>query len=153
MEAEKNLLDDVVAQEIKTVRRRSLLPVWIKIFVWIFMVLGAVSVPVIILGLFDYNMSLEIYGIKATTLHTTAGVVVSFVFLLKGLVALLLWFEQSFAIVLGLVDASLGILLCTGFSSLIYRTYEPGITFHLELIALIPYLVYLIRVKKKWEAA
>lgn len=80
------------------------------------------------------------------------GILLSLGFLLKGIVAYSLWFEKDWAINLAMVDAVAGILLCIiemfGIPFLMDR---PGqFVFRGEILLLIPYLIKLIMLRRKW---
>jgi hypothetical protein len=143
---QKNLLDEFAGEKLQPIRRRKLLPMWIKIFTWIFIVFGVATVPVSIMGLTGNNVNLALYGLEATDLNSTEGLLILFLFFYKGLVAFLLWFEQKVAVTLGIIDASIGILIC--FWSMFAA---HSVSFRLELVPLIPYLYKLIKIRKSWE--
>lgn len=69
------------------IRRRNLLPVWIKIFVWLFLIGGALCVSFLIFGIFSNKIDLSLYGIDANHPYTVPGLIVSFLFIYKGIVA------------------------------------------------------------------
>jgi hypothetical protein len=141
----QNLLDEFVGERLQQVRRRKLLPVWIRVFVWIFMILGGFAIPVLIVGLMGMNVNLALYGLQTNEVTSGEGLLLCSLFLYKGIVAALLWFERGPAVVLGIVDAVLGILIC------IWVMFAaPKFAFRLELVALIPYLIVMITINKKW---
>ncbi len=107
----QNYLDEFAPEALAVVGRRKLLPVWMKIFIWIFMVAGAFVVPIIMMGIFGFSCSLAIYGFETTEPTSTVGIFISLLFVLKGLVSYGLWFEKTWAINLGLFDAYLGIAI------------------------------------------
>jgi hypothetical protein len=70
--------------EAHNIKRRSLLPLWIKIFIWIFIVMGAI-VPLGILGaLFGYNFHVSLYGMDAYSPIQPIGMLLSGLTLFKG---------------------------------------------------------------------
>ncbi|MDQ0594027.1 CHASE2 domain-containing sensor protein [Chryseobacterium ginsenosidimutans] len=75
------------------IQRRSLLPVWIKIFTWLFLIGGAVATGILICGSFITNTSLSIYGIQANHPYTLTGFLICILLIYKGIVAYGLWFE------------------------------------------------------------
>lgn len=134
-------------------RRRSLMPWWVKLFTWIFLVLSAVAVMSFVAGFFGFDTSLSLYGLETSQSLTLGGLILMAVFLLKGVTAVALWMEQDWAIHAGLADAVLGILFCS-FMMLVYPFLEGNawnFNFRLELIALVPYLRWLMKVKPLWE--
>ena len=143
-----NLLDDALAKEmLQPTRRRKLLHWWIRIFIWIFMIMGCGTFPVLIIGLTGTHVSMSIYGLDTNNILSTEGLLITFFFFYKGIVAFLLWFEQGPAVILAIIDAIFGILVCCW-----VMIAAPTFSFRLELVALIPYLVTMIRIRKKWEA-
>jgi hypothetical protein len=148
----ENILDDVNVETLQANRRRSLIPVWMKIFIWIFMIAGGMTIPVFILGLAGYNFDIALYGYSVHSETSWMGVFLALLFLYKGIVSLALWFEWESAVNLGIVDAIAGILLCliamAHFSFL--SEYTDSSAFRLELVPLVPYLIKLIRIKKNW---
>jgi Trk-type K+ transport system membrane component len=148
----ENILDDINLETPKTNRRRSLVPVWMKIFIWIFMIMGGIAIPISILGIAGYNFDIALYGYTVHSETSWMGVLLALLFLYKGIVSFALWFEWQSAVNLGIIDAVAGILLClismAHFSVL--SEYTDSSAFRLELVMLVPYLIKLIRMKKNW---
>ncbi|QXU50427.1 hypothetical protein KYG33_05120 [Chryseobacterium sp. D764] len=134
-------------------RRRNLLPVWIKIFLWIFLIGGAVSAILLIAGSLLTHVSLSIYGINANHPYSMTGLLISFLFLFKGIVAYGLWFEQKWAVQTAIVDAIIGIAVCLIMMAIIPFTVPTiSFTLRLELIPLYFYLMKMQNIKKTWES-
>jgi hypothetical protein len=55
-------------------RRRSLLPIWIKIFIWFFLIGGSVATILLMAGLFLNKVDLSLYGITATHPYNINGI-------------------------------------------------------------------------------
>lgn len=148
----ENLLDDVIQENFRPVRRRALLPWWMKVFIWIFMVAGALSIAVFVAGLLGWHAELSLYGLTSYDALSFTGIVISILFFIKGLVAYGLWAEKDWAINLGYVDAIAGILFCL-YMMLGVRFFHPdaGFTFRLELLLLIPYLIKLRQLHPEWD--
>lgn len=127
---------------IKYERRRSLLPVWIKVFIWFFIITGAFALVGIVAAIFGLNFQLALFGLESNDPLSIIGLIVSFLFILKGFAALSLWTEQDWAIQLALVDAIIGILVCC-IVMLVLPFLLPDLGFksslRLELALLIPY--------------
>jgi hypothetical protein len=155
MAIHEHLLDEFSAENRETVRRRSLLPMWIKIFIWLFMILGLVSVPLFIFGLIGSGFYIELYGLKSSVPTSFVALFLEIIFLFKCVVSFCLWFEEKQAIRLGIVDAAFGILVCLlcmfDFPSNV--GIQAQRSFRLEIIFLIAYLIKLIRVRARWESA
>lgn len=149
----ENLLDDLSAEIQTNIRRRSIIPTWIKIFIWIFMVLGAIATLGFILGIFGFTFTVSLYGYETQRALSPLGVFLTLLFVYKGFVAYSLWFEEDWAITAGLVDAIIGIAICImsmmGIS--LISEYRAPINIRLEIIFLIPYLVKLTKLKGRWH--
>src|SRR5882757_5822590 len=87
----ENLLDDVIHENSHLVRRRTLLPWWMKIFIWIFIVMGGLSIVVFIIGLLGRQVSLSLYGLETNHPFSFTGILLMAVFLLKGVASYGLW--------------------------------------------------------------
>ena len=137
----------------KSRRRRKLIPVWIKIFIWIFIVFACFIPLILVMSLMGYHPISTLYGLETTDTFSIIGVIICLLFLLKGITAFALWSEKGYAVKLGIIDAIIGIMICCtvmlapAFNSRLIANYR------LELVALIPYLIWLLRVKEQWEQA
>ncbi|MBT2619197.1 MULTISPECIES: hypothetical protein [Chryseobacterium] len=133
------------------VRRRDLLPVWIKIFIWLFLIGGSVASLILISGFFLTNVSLSIYGIDSTHPYTIAGFIVCILLIFKGIVAFGLWFELEWAPKAAVIDAITGIAVCI-IMMVIIPFVNPNISFtlRLELIPLYFYLIKMQKIGKPW---
>lgn len=125
-------------------RRRELLPLWIKIFIWLFFVFGAMVPLVWILYLIGYETGvLTIYGFGSTNPFSLLGLFISAIFLFKAAVSYGLWTEQRWAVDWAINDGIAGIILCI-ISMLVlpFLNSESGIhiVFRLEILVLVPYI-------------
>jgi len=153
MEQQEQLLLEPVLNENK-VKRRSLLPLWIKIFIWIFMITGAIAPLCLLAGLSGASVQLALYGLESSEPLSTAGLIISVLFLFKGIVAYGLWAEKDWAVSLGIIDAIVGIIICTYvMGAPAFENNSPSTTFsfRLELAFLIPYLIKLLKIKPRWQ--
>ena len=135
----------------RSVQRRILIPIWIKIFVWIFIVFALFTPLVLLVSLMGYRPLLALYGLETNDTFSATGLIICSMFLFKGLTAFALWSEKSYAIKLGIIDAVIGIMIC---STVMFAPAFNGrlvSNYRLELVALIPYLIWLLRVKEQWE--
>lgn len=147
-------LDDIRNQLKKT--RRQLLPLWIKVFLWIFLVLGGFVVLGFLAGLFGTSFSLELYGLETTDPLNPIGLFLTVLFLIKVITAFGLWTEKDWAIQVAYFDAIVGICVCV-VMMFVYPFLSLDNDFHfnirLELIALIPYLIKMNQIKDEWKMA
>ena len=134
-------------------RRRLLLPWWVKIFVWIFLVFGAIVPVAFVFALLGYKYQISLYGVDTDMPFSLTGFSLLTIFLLKGFTAFSLWMSKDWAINLGLVDAALGIAICVYvmFISPFFETNGFVLHLRLELLLLIPYLLWLRKIKSSWD--
>jgi len=131
-------------------RRKALIPLWIKIFSWIFIVFGLITPIALIGGIIMHNFALSLYGLEASTPYSLIGAILTALFIFKGIVAFGILKREDWAVNFGILDAVLGIIIC------IFTMVYPAITnsqfaFRLELAALIPYLIKLLKIKDEWR--
>ena len=149
---EENSQTQFVEFEIKNIERRKLLPVWIKVFCWIFMLMGLVSIGCLIFGMLGGKADLSFYGFETDEPLTLIGIFIISMMILKGFSAYALWFEKDYAIKLGKMDAVLGIIICI-FSMFVLPFIKENSNFviRLEIALLIPYFMKLNKIKNEWE--
>lgn len=144
-----NILTDSFINE-GIIPRKKLLPVWIKIFAWLFLIVGLLMPIILVLGIIMHSFTAALYGIESNTIYSSAGVFVVALFIFKAITAFGLLKQKDWAIKLGITDAIMGIIICCGV--MIYEiTQQNQFSFRLELIALIPYLIKLKNIKYSWE--
>ena len=134
--------------------KRKLLPWWIKVFIWIFLILSAIVPIAIVFGLLGYQFVISIYGLETNNPLSVMGGFLILIFILKGAVGYGLWFSKKWAVNVGVFDAVIGILLClyTMFIGLFVDSKDEFVfTFRLELLLLIPYLIKLFKIKPMWN--
>jgi hypothetical protein len=148
---QKEILDlNLSEQEWSKKRRRDLLPWWIKLFTWIFLILGSIASVGLVFGVLDMSFNISIYGFRTTSPLSALGLALTGVYLLKGIVAYGLWTEKDWAIMLGQIEAGLGIVACV--FVILYKIINySSISFRLELLLLIPFLYKLINIKEEWD--
>ena len=153
MEQEEQLVLEPLLEQ-SAVPRRKLLPVWIKVFVWIFMIMAAIVPLAFAFSLFGGTFQISLYGLESNTGLNTIGASALMLFLLKGIVAFSLWTEKDWAVDMAIVDAILGIIVCL-FVMMVYPFIDDteGFTLNirLELLLLIPYLHKLQNIKRLWK--
>jgi len=107
----KDILDNDHIGGVKQ-RPRDLLPIWIKVFIWLFMIAGVFIPIVIVVGLLGGPTSLSLYGLETYYPFSLIGLVISSLMALKGVVAFGLWFEKKWAVKLAMLDAIIGLVTC-----------------------------------------
>jgi hypothetical protein len=127
--------------------RRKLLPWWMKAFSWIFMVSGVIALLGYCAALtFNLGFPVALYGLETAQPISILGLFLIGLFVLKGAVGFGLWFEKDWAVVLGLVDAFVGIAICL----FVMIIASDHISYRLELVFLAFYVVKLIRMRPHW---
>ncbi|MBS2098702.1 hypothetical protein [Carboxylicivirga linearis] len=146
--------DDIRNQLKKT--RRQLLPLWIKIFLWFFLITGGLAIPGLLAGLLGATYSISLYGLESYEPISPVGLLLSIIFIVKAITAFALWTEKDWAIQLALFDGYAGILVC-GIMMFVYPFLNLANGFHfnlrLELIALIPFVIKMHDIQKEWNGA
>jgi len=138
--------------EKQVIIRRKLLPWWMKIFCWIFMIMGVCAVIALPASLFISHFHLSFYGFETNVPISITGLLILAVLIFKGFTAYLLWFERENAISIGKLDAILGVVLC-----LISMFVMPFISdnnkyeIRLELLLLVLYFRKLSKIEYEWD--
>lgn len=139
--------------ETVTISRRKLLPWWMKFFCWLFMIFGVAAIVFLFLGLFGISENLYLYGFDTNKPLSVTGLIIIIVGAFKGLAAFSLWFEKDYAIILGTIDAIIGIIMCVIFMTVLpFFIQNFHHTIRLELLLLIPYLIKLNSIQPEWKA-
>ncbi len=136
-------------------RRRDLLPIWIKPFIFLFLALGILALYGIGRNSLGFESESTIYGLESYTVFSLMGIFLKSIMLFKAVVSYGLWMEKDWAIKLGIIDAIFGIIVCIlvmvvfPFVDFIDGINELNIRF--EIFLLVPYLIWLLKIKKEWE--
>lgn len=131
-------------------RRRDLLPWWIKFFSWIFMFLGVMAPAGLVIAAIGSPFHLSLYGLESNAPLSFTGLVITFLYILKGVSACGFLAETDWAIEFGQVDAVIGILMCTFLMFSYLFTLDGSFDLRLELLILVPYLWQLNKIKRSW---
>ena len=146
---ETSILDDIIVQQ--TVRRKKLLPIWIKICTCLFLFAGAFTLIVLVIGLIGGQASLALFGLESNEPLSYVGMTICAQFLFKGVAALGLWAEKDWAIDVAKVDAILSMIVVSVVKLLLPAWIEGySFSFPIELAILIPYYLYLIKIESSW---
>ncbi|WP_423736922.1 hypothetical protein [Chitinophaga caseinilytica] len=135
--------------DIPATTRRKLLPVWIKIFCWIFVFMGAMSVLALFLAVLEIPVTLAFFGLQANDGFSLTGLTIIFTFILKGIVSIGLLGAQKWAVDLAIVDALIGIILCLTTSIIVIS--NGGFTIRLEIFLLGLYLWKMLKIRNEWK--
>ncbi|HEY5969801.1 MAG TPA: hypothetical protein VIU35_17590 [Chitinophagaceae bacterium] len=139
--------------QLKNKRRKDLLPWWVKVFIWIFLIFGAIAPFALIAGIMGYDFEISLYGLETNKPISIIGLSLILIFSFKGITAYSLLKEKNWAVTLGIMDAIAGIALCSlaMIYPLVNSTSGTNFSFKLELLLLIPYLLKMIKIKPEWE--
>lgn len=146
----EQLLDEGLHRENRLIRK-DLLPSWIKFFMWIFLVFGVINVFGLLLNFIGISIELGLYGIETYSGFGYLSLLVQALFLLKGAVAFGMWKEKDWAIKLAMIDGIIGVVVCL--TSIILVAIEGSLTFRIEIIVLIPYIMKMYLIKDHWAKA
>lgn len=147
-EDNQDLLTDILPK----IRRSDLLPIWIKIFCWFFMIFGFFAILSLVLGIFGIKPQLAFYGFETNEVFSLFGIIVISVGILKGITAYSLWYEKDYAIKLAKMDTYIGFLLCI-ISMFVLPFVLPDFRFKIkfEIVALILFIIKLNKIQSSWE--
>ena len=137
-------------ENIRTAKRRDLLPTWIKVFCWIFMIAAVLSVIVALLYVINIQLSLDLFGFSAADGVVSLLIALS-AFLFNGVAAFMLWTEHKDAVTVAKLSAYYGILLCI--VSTILTLMSSRVMFRLEIILLVLFLNKLNKIEYDWHNA
>jgi len=132
-----------------------MLPWWIKVFCWIYLLFGAAAMLQIPFALTGHSFQTAMYGLETSSPMSPVGIFLLALFALKALTAFYLLREMDAAILFAIADGMLGILICT--FVMVFPIIRPDSGMHagfrLELVLLIPYLNTMLHIKTEWEEA
>lgn len=132
--------------------RRKLLPWWIKVFCWIFMILSVFAIGSLITNLFVDNVNLSIYGFSSNSAYSGTGLFIIAIMLLKGFAAFSLWFEKPNAIIIAKIDAIVGVAICIASLFILpFSTANGHFSLRLEILLLIPYYIKINKIEYEWD--
>lgn len=130
--------------------RRKLLPWWVKISIWYFMVIGLFIclVPIYLYLQFSSEIVIDYYGFRSNNPVSLTGLCVIAIALLNGLTALALWLGKPWAVKLAIFQGITCALIL-----LINWVAKPYFTFsNLSYLLLIPYIYKMFMIRKDWES-
>jgi hypothetical protein len=78
---------DLIILNTPNTERRKLLPIWIKIFTWIFMLFGAIVPIALVWGFIGNSFQLSIYGLETQYPLSVTGLAILSLFTFKAIVA------------------------------------------------------------------
>lgn len=143
---ENNILDKPSEINFKT-KRLKLIPIWIKIFCWIFFVTALASPFVLLIPIiYDGPISLAFLGFSSTNPYDLQGILIISIFMLFGIGSYGILYRKDWGVNLSLAFGILGLLLVI--INAIINLFNP---IPLELIAQIPFIIKLYKIRKLWK--
>lgn len=144
---------EIENSEVETVnRRRDLLPWWIKLFSWLFMIFGGLTIISFFLGFTNIKPALAFYGFETNEPFSLIGILIISIGVLKGITAFSLWFEKDYAMKLGKIDSYIGIgITMFAMIGLPFILKNGEFTIRLELIFIVLFLLKLMKIEQKWK--
>lgn len=136
------------------IRRRDLLPVWIKVFTWLFLIMSLVIPVALAFGILKLPFNLELYGLVSTDPFSLIGLVILGLIAFKGVIAYGLLGSKPWAVRFAKADAMFGIGFCAAMMIVSLIKYSQGVmgfSFRLELLILIPYLLVMMKIEEDWS--
>lgn len=108
----------------KIAYRRELIPLWIKVGCWVFMLLGVLVPFAAAYGFMGHDFDMAIYGITTDEPTSKVGLLIFAFFIYKAVVGYALWTEKIWAINIGKADAAMGAVICAAMIAIPYFTYN-----------------------------
>lgn len=130
--------------------RKKLVPLWIKIFGWLFMAMG-VAVPLLAIAIAALGQpaTYEMFGLRhhGSPFHPMA-LLISAIILSLAISAYGLLFGKSWGLNACLVTGYGGVAICLG--TMAYSVAQGSLTIRLELLVQVPYLMKLHKIRPLW---
>ena len=136
--------------ETRQLSRREMVPVWIKVFGWIFIALGVLSVPLLVWGAVSgENVRFELFGFSyfGPALAPKAFALVT-LNLFMGITAYGLIFRKDWGVVGCLANGYIGLALC-----IVSMILSGGTSIRIEPIIQLFYLRRLHKIRGQWHEA
>lgn len=134
--------------------RRKLLPWWIKIFCWIFMLIGGENCLSWIVRLsLDHPLYVNLFSNRLDTtvlLLSPCGILLGILVLFKAYVGYALWFGKNNALKMAEIDVLLSILASVVMMWMSISENEISY-FWFEILFLIPYYLKISSLEKVWK--
>lgn len=154
---ESSIFDQDFLQQV-SIRRRKLMPLALKIYVWLFLIVWAF----LFLGpLYIYLRYPKVYDIDFSNVSGFLGQFCAFAYcILRFLANLFILLEKKWAILMACVMSGFSLLLWTFFFGL--QFYQGGFAVTLSgesllmlsaIVLEIPYVIMLLRIRQKWVKA
>ena len=131
------------------VRRKDMIPKWIRFFCWLFAILGSfIMLGIMATQIFPLYFNATVYGFSTGQTGYVTTLICG-VYVLKLLTAIGLLTEKDWAVKLAIADGIIGLALCA--YSIIVSFAHGIFPLRLEIFVLTPYLVIMRSIRKDWE--
>ncbi|MEZ4804284.1 MAG: hypothetical protein R2852_02020 [Bacteroidia bacterium] len=118
-------------------RRRHLLPIWVRIFIWIFLVFGVFTLPILLIASAGNGVYLSAFGLSTTDAFSLTGLIILSIYFANGVVAFMMWFEKKKAIHVAQIVAVI-LFLFSAYMMFFSHAGTIGFTIRFELILVNP---------------
>ncbi|MEM7312342.1 MAG: hypothetical protein AAF497_04240 [Planctomycetota bacterium] len=130
--------------------RQGMVPLWIKIFGWLFIALAVVSIPLMIWGVVTgENVQLELFGFRyigpALSFYAFGMAMLN---MFMGVTAFGLIFRKDWGVVGCLANGYVGLAMCV-----VSMVVSGGASIRLEPLIQLFYLRRLHKIKPDWDTA
>lgn len=150
------ILNKNTANSLSTKTRRELIPIWMKPFIFLFLIFGVLGIYGIGKNIMGLESNSTIYGLESNSVFSLLGVFLKAVMLFKAITSFGLWMEKDWAVKFGIIDAVFGIIVCIIVMVVLpFVEFKDGINalnIRFEIFLLIPYLYQLLKIRKEWES-
>lgn len=133
--------------------RKTLIPLWIKIFGWLFILFG-VGVPITAIYSLATGMpmhymlfGLSVYG----SIGSPMAIFLMVLFIALAISAYGLLFGRAWGLTFCLMLGYISLAICIA-TTIIALITQSGVNIRLEIIILIPYLIRLHKIKDEWQS-
>lgn len=128
--------------------RKELIPLWIKIFGWLFIVFGALVTLIAAYSAVTRTAAeFALYGLTVSgSIYNPVALFVAFLIMAHGVCAFGLLFGKSWGVISCMVLGYISIAVC-----IVSMFIGEGFTIRLEIAFLIPYLIKLHKIRDQWS--
>lgn len=132
--------------------RKKLVPMWIKVFGWLFILFGVViPFTVVYSAINGAPVNFAMFGLSAHgSITSPMSVFLILLFIALAVSAYGLLFGRAWGLMLCLVLGYVSLAICVT-TTVVTLVTSAGINIRLEIIVLIPYLIRLHKMKSEWR--
>ena len=131
-------------------RRRDLLPLWIKFFVWFFFISIAAIPMAFIFAALGKPFTISLLGLSSAKPFSAMGLFLLALYAIKGVISYGLWTEKGWVITLAQADAVFSLAVCC-FAMVYNMMVLHSLSLRFELIIIVFYFVKLRDIANDWK--